>query len=50
MDYQPITELFDMTQEIATNDSYSFYVSGTDYFDLASVEEILEVKEFLNSL
>lgn len=50
LDHQPLTELFDMTQEIATGDSYSFYVSGTDYFELASVEEILEVKEFLNSL
>tara|TARA_B100000927_G_scaffold107064_1_gene86573 strand:+ start:1759 stop:2160 length:402 start_codon:yes stop_codon:yes gene_type:complete len=50
MAYQPLTELFDMTQEIATGDSYSFYVSNTDYFPLASVDEILEVKEFLNSL
>ena len=50
LDTMTATELFDMTQEIATGDSYSFYVSGTDYFELASVEEILEVKEFLNSL
>ena len=50
LDTMTATELFDMTQEIATGDSYSLYVSGTDYFDLASVEEILEVKEFLNSL
>ena len=50
MAYQPLTELFDMRQEIATGDRYSFYVSNTDYFPLASVDEILEVKEFLNSL
>lgn len=50
MDNQPVTELFDMTQEIATGDSYSFYVSSTDYFELASTEEIIEVKKFLNTL
>jgi len=50
MDYQPVTELFDMTQEIATGDSYSFYVSGTDYFELASNEESVEVRKFLDNL
>jgi hypothetical protein len=50
LDSMTATELFDMTQEIATGDSYSFYVSSTDYFELASVEEHIEVKKFLNSL
>lgn len=49
LDTQKATELFDMTQEIATGNSYSFYVSGTDYFELASAEEIIEVKKFLDS-
>lgn len=48
--HQPVTELYDMTQEIATGDSYSIYVSNTDYFELASAEEIIEVKLFLESL
>ena len=50
LDTMTATELFDMTQEIATGDSYSFYVSNTDYFELASNEEHIEVKNFLDSL
>ncbi len=50
LDFQPLIELFDMTQEIATGDSYSFYVSDTDYFELASNEESIEVRKFLNNL
>jgi len=50
MDFQPVTELYDMTQEIATGDSYSIYVSNTDYFELATPEEIIEVKTFLCNL
>ena len=50
MDRQPLTELFDMTTEMKTGDSYSFYVSCTDYFELASPREIIEVKNFLFKL
>jgi hypothetical protein len=50
MDEQEATELMDMTTEIASGDSYSIYVSDTSYFPLASYEEMLEVKRFLNSL
>ena len=49
MDYVPVTELFDMTTEIATGDSYSFYVSSTNEFELATPEEIIKVKNFLKN-
>jgi hypothetical protein len=49
MDFQPVTELFDMTTEMDTGDSYSFYVSSVDNFDLASSDEIIKVKKFLNN-
>ena len=50
MDEQKATELFDMTTEMGNGDSYSIYVSDTSYFPLASYKEMLEVKEFLDSL
>jgi hypothetical protein len=50
MDFVPVTELFDMTTEMKTGDSYSFYVSSTDYFELATELEILKVKRFLDKL
>jgi len=50
MDGQTATELYDMTTEMKNGDSYSIYVSDTSYFPLASYKEMLEVKEFLDSL
>jgi hypothetical protein len=50
MGNQTVTELFDMTTEIKSGHSYSFYVSTCDYFPLASFEEIIEVKDFLNEM
>ena len=50
LDFQPLIELFDMTTEMFNGDSYSFYVSTTDHFQLASTEEIIKVKNFLNNL
>jgi hypothetical protein len=50
MGNQSATELFDMTTEIKTGDSYTFYVSTCEYFPLASFEEIIEVNEFLDNL
>lgn len=45
-----LTELFDMTTEMESGHSYSFYVSSTGYFELASCDEIIEVKKFLSIL
>ena len=50
MHYQPLHELYDMTTEINTGDSYTFYVSDLSFFPFASVEETLESLEFLKSL
>lgn len=50
LDYQPVTELFDMTTEMKTGDSYSFYVSDTSFFPFATPAEIIEVKKFLDNL
>jgi hypothetical protein len=50
MDEQTATELIDMTTEMTIGDSYSIYVSDTSYFPLASYKEMLEVKDFLDSL
>ena len=50
MDNQPATELYDMSEEMATGHSYTFYVSTTDYFPLATCAEMIEVKKFLDSL
>lgn len=53
-DFNPtgLYELHDMSYEMERGDSsqgYSFYVSHTHYFELATVEEILAVKKFLTS-
>ncbi len=48
--YVPVTELFDMTTEMTTGDSYTFYVSSTDFFELATPVEIIKVKNFLDNL
>jgi hypothetical protein len=50
MGNQTATELFDMNTEMRNGNSYSFYVSTCNYFPLASFEEIIEVKEFLDNL
>ena len=50
MDYQPATELYDMTTEIKTGDSYTFYVSNVEHFPYATCAEMIEVKKFLNSI
>lgn len=45
-----MVELFDMTTEMETGHSYSFYVSSTGYFKGASLEEAKKVAEFLESI
>lgn len=50
MDEFTVTELYDMTTEMDSGESYSFYVSCTKYFEYASVKETVRVKEFLNNL
>jgi hypothetical protein len=50
MDYQPVIELYDMSEEMKTGDSYTFYVSCVDYFKLAEPKDAVDVKLFLNSL
>jgi len=46
----PLTELFDMSEEMKSGDSYSIYVSGTDYFAYADSGETEMVKNFLTNL
>ena len=50
LDYQPAIELFDMTEEMKTGHSYSFYVSTTSHFAFATPAEIISVKKFLDNL
>lgn len=50
MDYQKATELYDITTEMINGDSYSFYVSSTSYFPLATIGEVLAVSKFLKGL
>ena len=50
MDLVQATELYDMSTEMATGDSYTFYSSTTGYFPLATPAETIAVKKFLNSL
>jgi len=50
MDYQPLTELFDMTTEIENGNSYSFYVSDVRHFKLAEPIDTIKVHKFLRSL
>ena len=50
MDNQQATELYDMSEEMASGHSYTFYVSTTSYFPLATPAETIRVKKFLNSL
>lgn len=48
--YSSAIELFNMTEEMRTGDSYSFYVSCVEYFKLAEPKDAVDVKLFLNSL
>lgn len=50
LDNQQATELYDMTTEMETGDSYTFYVSSVEYFDFATPAETIAVKKFLDSL
>ena len=50
MDLQEAIELYDMSEEMASGNSYTFYVSSTDYFKFATPSETIRVKKFLNSL
>ncbi len=50
LDHQPATELYDMSEEMATGNSYTFYVSSVEYFPFATPAETIRVKKFLNSL
>ena len=50
MDFQPATELYDMTEEMKTGDSYTFYSSTVEHFPLATCGEMITVKNFLDNL
>ena len=43
-------ELYNMSEEMKTGDSYTFYVSTCEWFPLASADEINAVKKFLDNL
>ena len=47
IDVQPATKLYDMTEEMRSGVSYSFYVSTTEHFPLATCGEIIAVHNFL---
>jgi hypothetical protein len=49
-EYGYLHELFDMTQEIATGDSYSIYVSTVSVFEQATDKEKAEVRDFFNTI
>lgn len=48
--YQKAIELYDMTTEMKTGDSYTFYVSTVGYFEVACAKDATDVKIFLDSL
>ena len=48
--YSHCHELYNMTTEMETGTSYSLYVSGFEYFEFASPDEHIQVKDFLNTL
>ena len=50
MDYHRMTQLMDITTEIKTGESNSFYTSSLEYFEFASSNEIINVRKFLKSL
>jgi hypothetical protein len=50
IDYQGATEIYDMTEEIKSGNSYNFYVSSVEFFTLASLKEHFEVIQFLKNL
>ena len=43
-------ELYDMTTEMESGESYSFYVTDISYLKRASYKDTVMVKEFLDSL
>jgi len=49
-DAYEMCEFFDMTTEMATGHSYSFYATNSGQFRAASKEERLAVKDFLESI
>lgn len=50
LDHVPATELYDMTEEMKSGDSYTFYVNTVKYFPLATCAEMITVKNFLDNL
>lgn len=50
LDYQSLIELYDMTEEMRSGNSYTFYVSTTEYFKIASVKDTVAVIKFLDSI
>ena len=44
------TEIYDMTTEMESGVSYTFYVSDTSYFKIANAEQTAKVMEFLDNL
>jgi hypothetical protein len=50
LDKDDSIELYDMSTEMETGDSYTFYVSNTSHFKLASFKDMKKVKDFLDSI
>lgn len=44
-----VIELFDMTEEMKSGTSYSFYVSHTNFLELGTVEDVMLVKKFFKT-
>ena len=49
-DYPECWELFNMSEEMNSGDSYSTYISSIDILPKATEAEMLEVKHFLHNL
>jgi len=50
LDEGDIIEIYDVSTEMRTGESYTFYVSTTDYFPVASMTDTMTVLEFMNRL
>jgi hypothetical protein len=50
VDETPLIELYDMTEEIRSGDSYTFYTSTLKYFPFATAKEHIEVTNFLRGI
>lgn len=49
-EYQSAIELYDMTTEMKTGNSYTFYVSTVEYFDRPTPKECADARIYLESI